>query len=87
MAAEQLIWHDTDKKGRPRERDCRSALRQLLLVSPSDGQRVRLRLEATVDSMGRSIRPSQIQHWLEAQLGASLHLHNLRREVLQLAEC
>ena len=87
MAAEQLIWHDTDKKGRPRERDCRPALLQLVLVGPAEGQRVRLRLEATVDPMGRSIRPSQIQHWLEAQLGAPLHLHNLRRDELQLAEC
>ena len=87
MAAEQLIWHDTDKKGRPRERDCRPALRKLVLVGPADGQRVRLQLEATVDPMGRSIRPSQIQHWLEAQLGAPLHLHNLRRDELRLAEC
>ena len=87
MAAEQLIWHDTDKKGRPRERDCRPALRQLMLVSPSDGPRVRLQLEATVDPMGRSIRPSQIKHWLEAQLGSTLQLHALRREALQLAGC
>ena len=87
MAAEQLIWHDTDKKGRPRERDCRTALRQLMLVSPSDGPRVRLQLEATVDPMGRSIRPSQIKHWLEAELGSTLQLHALRREALQLAGC
>ena len=82
-----MIWHDTDKKGRPRERDCRPALRAVILVSPGDDQQVRLRLEAAVDPMGRSIRPSQIQHWLEAQLGAPLHLHNLRRDELQLAEC
>ena len=87
MAAEQLIWHDTDKKGRPRERDCRPALSALMLVSPGDDQRVRLRLEAAVDPMGRSIRPSQIKHWLEAELGVPLQLHDLRREALQLAEC
>ena len=87
MAAEQLIWHDTDKKGRPRERDCRPALRALMLVSPGDDQQVRLRLEAAVDPMGRSIRPSQIKHWLEAELGVPLQLHDLRREALQLAEC
>ena len=87
MAAEQLIWHDTDKKGRPRERDCRPALRGLMLVSPGDDQQVRLRLEAAVDPMGRSIRPSQIKHWLEAELGVPLQLHDLRREALQLAEC
>ena len=37
--------------------------------------------------MGRSIRPSQIKHWLEAELGVPLQLHDLRREALQLAEC
>ncbi len=87
MAAEQLIWHDTDKKGRPRERDCRPDMRALILVSPGDDQQVRLRLEAAVDPMGRSIRPSQIKHWLEAELGVPLQLHDLRREALQLAEC
>ena len=54
MAAEQLIWHDTDKKGRPRERDCRPALRALILVSPGDDQQVRLRLEALARATVRS---------------------------------
>ena len=26
LAAPELLWHDTDKKGRPRQRDCRPAL-------------------------------------------------------------
>ena len=89
MAAEQLIWHDTDKKGRPRrsgtaDRPCAS----WWIVDASDDQRVRLRLEAAVDPMGRSIRPSQIQHWLRLSSGALLQLHDLRRAIaLQLAEC
>ena len=86
-AAETLIWNDTDKKGRPRQRDCRPALRQLAIVDATEAERVRLRLEAAVDPMGRSIRPSQIQHWLEQHLAMPLRLDRLRREALQLAEC
>jgi len=82
-----LIWNDTDKKGRPRQRDCRPALRHLAIVDATDAERVRLRLEAAVDPMGRSIRPLQIQHWLEQHLAMPLRLDRLRREALQLAEC
>ena len=64
MACEQLIWHDTDKKGRPRQRDCRPALRNLQPLCEPSHDRIRLRLEAEVDPMGRSLRPAQIQHWL-----------------------
>ena len=62
--AQELIWHDTDKKGRPRQRDCRSALQRLDIIGEPQGVGIRLRLEAGVDPMGRSIRPSQIQHGL-----------------------
>ena len=86
-AAETLIWNDTDKKGRPRQRDCRPALRQLTIVDATEAERVRLRLDADVDPMGRSIRPSQIQYWLEQHLAMPLRLDQLRREALQLAEC
>ena len=86
-AAETLIWNDTDKKGRPRQRDCRPALRQLAIVDATEAERVRLRLDADVDPMGRSIRPSQIQYWLEQHLAMPLRLDQLRREALQLAEC
>ena len=86
-AAETLMWNDTDKKGRPRQRDCRPALRQLTIVDATEADRVRLRLDADVDPMGRSIRPSQIQYWLEQHLAMPLRLDQLRREALQLAEC
>ena len=86
-AAEQLIWHDTDKKGRPRQRDCRSALRQLQLMASPSEDRIRLRLEAEVDAMGRSLRPSQIQHWLAEQLARPLVLQRLCRDSLQLVGC
>ena len=86
-AAKELIWHDTDKKGRPRQRDCRPAIRRLDCLTDGQGERVRLRLEASVDPMGRSVRPSQIQHWIEKQLSEPLTLKRLSRDGLQLSEC
>jgi radical SAM-linked protein len=87
MACEQLIWHDTDKKGRPRQRDCRPALRNLQPLGEPSHDRIRLRLEAEVDPMGRSLRPAQIQHWLSEQLGGPLELCALCRDELQLMQC
>jgi radical SAM-linked protein len=87
LAADQLMWHDTDKKGRPRSRDCRSVLRRLDVVSDNESPRLRLRLEADVDGMGRSLRPSQIQHWLEEQVSAPIALQSLKRDRLELAQC
>jgi radical SAM-linked protein len=87
LEADQLMWHDTDKKGRPRSRDCRSVLRRLDVLSDSESARLRLRLEAEVDSMGRSLRPSQIQHWLEQHVSAPIALQSLKRDRLELAQC
>ena len=87
MACEQLIWHDIDKKGRPRQRDCRPALRSLQPLGEPGDDHIRLRLEAEVDPMGRSLRPAQIQHWLSEQLGGPLELHSLCRDELQLVQC
>ena len=84
-AAQQLIWHDTDKKGRPRQRDCRPSLRRLELLSGSSLKRRRLCLETEVDEMGRSIRPTQIQHWIAEQQGLQLEITALNREALHLA--
>lgn len=82
--AESLIWHDTDKKGRPRQRDCRSALLSLDLQTEQPSNQARLTLHAAVDEMGRSLRPAQIQHWLEELLERPLQLHHLCRDALLL---
>ena len=82
--AESLIWHDTDKKGRPRQRDCRSALLSLDLHAEEPSNQARLTLHAAVDEMGRSLRPAQIQHWLEELLERPLQLHHLCRDALLL---
>ena len=82
--AESLIWHDTDKKGRPRQRDCRSALLSLDLHAEGPSNQARLTLHAAVDEMGRSLRPAQIQYWLEELLERPLQLHQLCRDALLL---
>ena len=83
LAAAELIWHDTDKTGRPRQRDCRPALLALELVEPEASAAagaaadhpapgvVTLRLRAVVDPAGRSLRPDQIAHWLAERLGGA----------------
>ena len=87
LSSETLLWHDTDKKGRPRQRDCRPSLSNLVCVDNLTGSGVRLRLEAEVDEMGRSVRPGQIQHWLSEQLSQPLAVENVSRDALVLARC
>ena len=83
LAAPSLIWQDTDKKGRPRQRDCREALLGLGLTLEPGGS-VMLELDAAIDPSGRSLRPEQLQYWLAEQLDRPLHLGRLRRQALVL---
>ena len=88
LQATTLVWHDTDKKGRPRERDCRPALKALQVTDQKANGSIRLRLEAAVDEMGRSLRPAQIQHWLAESVRQPLQVQRLVREALLLeAQC
>ena len=86
LAGDQLIWNDTDKKKRPRQRDCKPFLLDLTasdLDSPaSDG--VVLQLHAAIDAMGRSLKPTQIQHWLSEEMGMELQLKQVQRRALLL---
>ena len=97
LSATSLIWHDTDKKGRPRERECRPDLRSVVLQSmgsvtgavstaPSNAMAL-FQLEAAIDEQGRSIRPQQVQVWLEQHLEQPLLLRQVRREALILQPC
>ncbi|QVL54613.1 MAG: TIGR03960 family B12-binding radical SAM protein [Cyanobium sp. M30B3] len=93
LAAPVLSWHDTDKKGRPRQRDCRPELQDLRLVAPgadpeapaAPGELV-LELEAAIDGAGRSLRPAQVAHWLAEHLGRELALGPQCRTALLLRE-
>ena len=93
VSQNELIWEDTDKKGRPRRRDLRGLLRELHLlpwtvVSPaSGGCSAELELLAAVDPQGRSLKPAQLQLWLSHQLGSELSLSRVRRVELTLAQC
>jgi radical SAM-linked protein len=92
LAADVLIWQDTDKKGRSRERDCRPALRDLRILEShacgaqaTTGELV-LQLEAAIDGAGRSLRPAQVAHWLAQRLGQGLALGEQCRIALLLRE-
>jgi radical SAM-linked protein len=91
LASTSLPWEDTDKKGRPRSRECRGALLGLRWSSglaPADvpAGPVVLALEAAVDPAGRSLRPEQLVHWLSQRLGVPLETGRLRRTALILRE-
>ena len=87
LAAETLMWNDTDKKGRPRSRDCRPFLLDLQWAEPQSADSLLCTLWASIDASGRSLRPEQVQHWLGERLGQSLALSSLRRQALLLKPC
>jgi radical SAM family uncharacterized protein/radical SAM-linked protein len=86
LKAGEWIWEDTDKKGRPRSRDCRPYLQELCLAATADPAAVRLAYTAEIDAAGRSLRPEQLQHWFSQQLAMPLNVVSLRRESLQLRQ-
>jgi radical SAM-linked protein len=85
LGAASWIWEDTDKKGRPRQRDCRPFLQQLQLNPTDQPGQMELHVQALVDPTGRSLRPEQLQQWFAEQLQVPLDLVRLRRCSLQLA--
>jgi radical SAM-linked protein len=86
LASDSWIWQDTDKKGRPRQRDCRPYLQSLEWSAAPEPGNVRLRYSAEVDPAGRSLRPEQLQHWFAERLAVELEMVSLRRESLQLQQ-
>jgi hypothetical protein len=84
LAAPELLWHDTDKKGRPRQRDCRPALMALELTAIT-ATSAELALQAAIDGAGRSLRPEQLRDWLAERLGQPLVLGHQCRQQLSLS--
>ncbi len=94
LKSEELIWNDTDKKGRPRTRNCRNELNSLILKPTkysiselSRNQGIQLQLNALIDPIGRSIKPIQVKHWIEEYLGKSLGMSHVQRDEIQLLKC
>jgi len=44
-------------------------------------------LEASIDPLGRSLKPEQIRTWLAERTGLSLALKAVRRDALLLRPC
>ncbi len=89
-----LIWHDTDKKGRPRHRDCRPSLVSLNIhnevpksIKIQQFNEIRLELETLIDSMGRSLKPTQIKFWIEEYFKHPATITDIRRDELLLFQC
>jgi len=87
MQTDTWIWNDHDKKGRPRQRDCRPALRQIHLAR-HDGptNEVEVVLETRIDAQGFGVRPEHLRSWLSAHLERPLRLGHQQREALFLGE-
>ncbi|MEA5422519.1 TIGR03960 family B12-binding radical SAM protein [Synechococcus sp. CCY9202] len=91
LEADALLWEDTDKKGRPRQRDCRPYLFDLAVDTSADAglnaAEAVVTVRAWVDPQGRSLRPEQVIHWLGEALGCRLRASRTQRQGLILRAC
>ncbi len=94
LKAKELIWRDTDKKGRPRQRNCRPELNSLTINDQINTPEelitlkgVRLELNAFIDPLGRSIKPTQVKHWLEEYFEYPLAISHVHRDEIKLLQC
>ena len=94
IKSKELIWHDTDKKGRPRQRNCRPELCSLEMQIGEEiktgllpFKTIRLQLNALIDPLGRSIKPKQVKEWLEQYIEHSLEISRVQRDEIKLLEC
>ncbi len=91
LYSQELVWSDKDKKGRDRQRDCRPALKSLIIKDIGNIENelepveiIKVKLDALIDSMGRSVKPIQIQHWLSKFLNQPLNIKCIKRDELKL---
>ncbi len=94
ISAKKLVWHDHDKRGKPRSRNCRQELHSLEIDNiknnpnhSSTNHRIRVQLNAHIDPIGRSIKPMQIKQWLEEYLEQPLEISQVKRDEIQLHQC
>jgi len=94
LAASELQWQDTDKKGRPRQRDYRQLLLDLHLVPPiagaagqvGPGAPVTIALASAITPQGLGLKPDHPILWLGQQLGRPLRADRPRRLAQTLAD-
>ncbi len=94
--SKELIWLDQDKKGRPRKRDFRSSLKSIDLKTKIVGEKllssrpassIGIELVSLINTMGLSLKPIQIQYWLEKHFDQPLTISELKRDELKLLQC
>ena len=92
--ANTLIWKDSDKKGRARERDFKQSLIKLS-IEMNNSQKlpsmcfntIRIKLESNIDNMGCNLKPLQIQQWVQNYFERTLIISEIRRDELKLFQC
>ncbi len=94
LISSELIWNDTDKKGRPRKRNYRPELKSLQIRNEENSikdlkglKEIRIHLDTYVDPLGRSIKPIHVKYWLEKYLGHSLTISRMQRDEIHLLQC
>ncbi len=92
--SKELIWVDTDKKGRLRERDLKPELKNLLLTEYKikndqldDEETISIELQSLISPIGQSIKPMHIKHLLAKSLGHSITIKDIKRSKLILKKC
>ncbi len=94
LDSEKLIWTDTDKKGRKRERDFRPELKRIYIgkgkgSSKEDSyhKKISIELESLISPIGQSVKPDHIRHWLSKNIDNTLEIADIKRNELILKKC
>ncbi len=92
--SKELIWVDTDKKGRSRKRDLKPELKNLHLIQNQLKQNqlahdktISIELQSLISPIGQSVKPMHIKHLLTKSLGHSITIKDIKRSNLILKKC
>ena len=92
--SKELIWIDTDKKGRSRKRDLKPELKKLNITQNkiknnhlTHEETISIELQSLISPIGQSIKPMHIKHLLTKSLGHSITIKDIKRSKLILKKC
>lgn len=92
--SKELIWIDTDKKGRSRKRDLKPELKKLHVTQNkiknnhlTHEETISIELQSLISPIGQSIKPMHIKHLLTKSLGHSITIKDIKRSKLILKKC
>ncbi len=87
MSCEELIWQDTDKRGRFRKRNFKHVLKCLKIeksIALSPFYSTQIKLESLIAQNGQSLKPLHIHHWIQEYLNQPLKISDIKRNELLL---